>query len=98
MGVTDLDGIKILPSYYPVKPRLELKVPEHIRAAQRAAAAQAQQVAVEREREGDIPFAELLEFLRLAEVVRPDILDAEREREQLEAKYLVIESSVDDIT
>ena len=85
-SLAGLDDLRILPSIYPVKPRTDLKIPEHLRAAQRAAQ-QAAAAAVESR--DDTPMAELLEFLRLVEVVRPDILDAEREREQLESKYLV---------
>lgn len=77
-----LEDIRVLPSVYPVKPRLELKIPEHLRAAQRA-----QQLAAGEDSQGAA--GELLEFLRLVEVVRPDILDGEREREQLECKYMV---------
>lgn len=85
-SLAGLDDLRILPSVYPVKPRVELKIPEHLRAAQRAAQ---QAAAAAAETRDDSPMSELLEFLRLVEVVRPDILDAEREREQLESKYLV---------
>lgn len=85
-ALASLDDLRILPSFYPVKPRVELKIPEHLRAAQRAAQHAA---AAAVESKDDVPAAELLEFLSLVEVVRPDILDAEREREQLESKYLV---------
>jgi hypothetical protein len=86
-----LDDIKVLASFYPVKPRIELKIPEHLKAAQRSQQQQQQLLAADADNRdaGDLPFAELLEFLRLVEVVRPDLLDAEREREQLEGKYMV---------
>lgn len=82
-ALAELDDLRILPSFYPVKPRVELKIPEHSRSAQRAV-----QLTVI-ENKDDTPMGDLLEFLRLVEVVRPDILDAERERERLECKYLV---------
>ena len=86
-SLSELDDIKILASFYPVKPRVDLKIPEHLKQQQLMAPdADSREV-------GDLPFAELLEFLRLVEVVRPDLHDAEREREQLESKYMVRTSS-----
>ena len=90
MGIPlkELDGLRVLSSVYPVKPRIELKIPEHMKAAQRQAQL-AQEMVGEDSVIGDIPLAELLEFFRLVEIVRPDILDGEREREQLESRYMV---------
>jgi hypothetical protein len=74
---SSIDSRGIGESFYPVKPRKEIKttLPSGYPVTKSAA-----------EKE-DLPMTDLLEFLRLVELVRPDLRDAEREREVIELKY-----------
>jgi hypothetical protein len=69
-----------MPSSYPVKPRKEPKFvsPELL--------SRYRNLHVEKD---EVPVAEILELLSLIEYVRPDLRDAERERENYEVTYQV---------
>lgn len=81
---SSIDSRGIGESFYPVKPRKEMKttLPSGYSVSKSSA-----------EKE-DLPMTELLEFLRLVEQVRPDLRDAERERELIELKYQSLRDSL----
>lgn len=78
---SSVDSSEIAPSSYPVKPRKEPKFvsPELL--------SRYRNLHVEKE---EVPVAEIIEFLSLIEYVRPDLRDAERERENYEVTYQAI--------
>lgn len=80
-SVVSVQSDDVLPSSYPVKPRRHLRV-QRERSSQRAKDPKeqdAEQTSVE----------DAIEFLRIVESARPEIFDAEREREDLEIRYQV---------
>ena len=69
----------VLPSSYPVKPRRHPRVHREHRPNRTP----------KYDPETDDTFDSALEFMRVVEAARPEIFDAEKEREELEIRYQV---------
>jgi hypothetical protein len=80
-SVVSVQSDDVLPSSYPVKPRRHLRVQRENRA-HRGGGAKDQDI-------DQTNVEDTIEFLRIVEAARPEIFDAEKEREDLEIRYQV---------